>query len=312
LLGKKLVEEGLEKGVFYAKEDKSVWVDLSDSGLDEKLLLRPDGTSVYITQDLGTAELKFTDFTADLSIYVVGDEQDYHFKVLELILQKMGKPYAEHIHQLSYGMVDLPEGKMKSREGKVVDADELMEEMYESAKAYLAESGKWDDLSREESDAISELVGLAAMKFYILKTQARKKMVFNPAESIDLQGFTGPFVQYTYARIRSVMRKGNISDPHNYVFKSDIELSSVEAEIIKSLYNFGMVLHQCSKELDTSMLAMYVYKLAKLYNQFYQDHQILKESNPDIRSFRIRLSMAVAEVISRSLGILGIGVPEKM
>jgi arginyl-tRNA synthetase len=312
LKGKEMIKEGLEKGVFFKKEDQSVWIDLTNDGMDEKLLLRPDGTSVYITQDIGTAEIKYNDFKPDKSIYVVGDEQEYHFKVLKLILEKLGKPYSNSLYHLAYGMVDLPEGKMKSREGKVVDADDLMEEMYQSVMEYMTESGKWEDSDTDEIKRISEIIGIGALKFYILRTGAKKRMVFNPKESIDLQGFTGPFVQYTYARIMSVLRKGNLHSDGNYSFNSDIKISRIEQKIINKLFHLRMVADQSVSEIDPSFLTVYVYQLAKMYNQFYHEIPILKEENIQLRNFRISLSIRIAEIIKTCLKLLGIDVSEKM
>jgi arginyl-tRNA synthetase len=312
LKGKEIVKEGLEKGIFYSKEDGSIWVDLSNDGMDEKLLLRPDGTSVYITQDIGTAEIKYHDFKPDRSLYVVGDEQEYHFKVLKLILEKLGKPYAQGLYHLAYGMVDLPEGRMKSREGKVVDADDLMEEMHQSVKEFIKESGKWEESDDNEIDSISETIGIGALKFFILRTNARKRIIFNPEESIDLQGFTGPFVQYTYARIKSVLRKGLIDAHKQYDFSADVTLSRNEQELINKLYHFRVVLNQSMNELDPSLIAIYVFQLAKMFNQFYHDLPILKEENMNNKNFRISLSVRVAEIIRISLHLLGIEVSEKM
>ena len=312
LKGKEIIKEGLEKGIFYSKDDGSIWVDLTNEGMDEKLLLRPDGTSVYITQDIGTAEIKYHDYKPDRSIYVVGDEQVYHFKVLKLILEKLGKPYADGLFHLAYGMVDLPEGKMKSREGKVVDADDLMEEMQQSVKEFIKESGRWEESDENEVENISEIVGQGALKFYILRTNARKRMVFNPEESIDLQGFTGPFVQYTYARIKSVMRKGMIDLADHFEFSDEINISRIEQELINKLYHFRLVLNQSKNELDPSLIAIYVYQLAKMYNQFYHDLPILKEEKLSLKNFRISLSVRVSEIIKICLQLLGIGVSEKM
>jgi arginyl-tRNA synthetase len=243
---------------------------------------------------------------------VVGDEQEYHFKVLKLILQKLHKPYADGIIHVSYGMVDLPEGKMKSREGTVVDADELMEEMHKSVKEYINESGKWDHMDVDESERISEVVGMGALKFYILRTKARNRMVFNPKESIDLQGFTGPFVQYTYARIMSVLRKGKINASDNLTFSDDLPLSRIELDLINKLYHFRKVLEQAKEELDPSLVAMYVFQLSKMFNQFYHEHPILKEENLQLKNFRIRLSVRIADMVKTSLELLGIGISDKM
>jgi arginyl-tRNA synthetase len=312
LKGKEIIKDGLAKGIFYSKDDGSVWVDLNNDGLDEKLLLRPDGTSVYMTQDIGTAEIKYQDFKPDRSLYIVGDEQEYHFKILKIILKKLLKPYADDLYHVSYGMVDLPEGKMKSREGKVVDADDLMEEMQQSVKDYLSESGKWEDQDTAGINTVSEIVGMGALKFYILKTKAKSRMVFNPKESIDLQGFTGPFVQYTYARIKSVLRKGNISSTDQIYFSDDILLNRIELDLINKLYHFRIVLNQSKEELDPSLIAIYVFQLAKMYNQFYHEYPILKEVDENLKSFRIRLSVRVADIIKISLTLLGIGLTEKM
>ncbi|MFC2113873.1 arginine--tRNA ligase [Bacteroidota bacterium] len=312
LLGKELIKEGLERGVFYQKEDQSVWVDLTDDGLDEKLLLRPDGTSVYITQDLGTAQLKQDDFHPDKSVYIVGNEQEYHFQVLAIILKKLQKNYADSIYHLSYGMVDLPEGKMKSREGKVVDADDLMDEMFQTALEYLNESGKANEIPENERDGLCEMIGQAALKFYILKTDIRKRMVFNPKESIDFQGTTGPFVQYSYARIRSLMRKSEVDDVRLLQFSSDLILSEPERDILKKLYYFNDAIAEAEMNLDPSKIAHYIYHLAKSYNRFYHDYPILKEQDLSVRYFRLRLSLAVSEIISLFMNLLGIQVPEKM
>lgn len=312
-VGKIIVDEGLQKGIFYKKEDGSVWVDLSDSGLDKKNLLRADGTSVYITQDLGTAQLRYDEFRQDKSIYVVGNEQDYHFSVLKSVLNKLGKGFADGIYHLSYGMVDLPDGRMKTREGTVVDADDLMDEMAATARAYIESSGKSVDLSENEKESLPEIVGQAALKFFILKTDARKRMVFNPEESIDFQGHTGPFVQYTYARISSIFRKLDEQKTLS-VQKADtsLNLKPEETEILRKIYGFGQVIHKVESDLDPSPLANYVYSLAKTYNKFYHDYPVIREENKAIRNFRILMSIKVAEIIKMAMNLLSIDVPEKM
>jgi len=312
LLGKNIVTEGLTKKVFFKKKDGSVWIDLTDAGFDEKALLRSDGTSVYITQDLGTAQLRYDDFKPDVSVYVVGNEQDYHFSVLKAICKKLEKPYADSLFHLSYGMVDLPEGKMKSREGTVVDADDLMDEMIETAMDYIKESGKAAEFDEKEIRQLCETVGLGALKFYIIKTDAKKRMVFNPRESIDFQGFTGPFVQYTYARIQSVFRKGQIINPYSYQFTDTINLSSDEKSIIKKLSFCNQVLEMAEKRLDPSIIALYIFQLAKLYNKFYHEHPMLTEENENKKAFRIILSGFTAEVLLQLAAITGISMPEKM
>jgi arginyl-tRNA synthetase len=308
LLGKQLVAEGLEKGVFYKKEDGSTWVNLSDRGLDEKVLLRSDGTSVYLTQDLGTAQLRYEDFRMDQSIYVVANEQDYHFKVLKLTLEKLGKPYAKNIYHLSYGMVDLPSGKMKSREGTVVDADELIEEMTETAAQHTRELGKIDDFSEEEAQQLYRAIGLGALKFFILRVDPKKRMLFNPQESIDFHGYTGPFVQYTHARIQSVLRKercnGNIP--------TDYPLNEQEKEIIALLFLFPSVAEEAALNYDPSAICNYVYNLAKTYNAFYHDNPILKAQSNEAKQVRLAISEMTARVIKSSLSLLGIHAPDKM
>ncbi|HPD65117.1 MAG TPA: arginine--tRNA ligase [Bacteroidia bacterium] len=312
LLGKAIVDEGLEKGIFYRKDDNSVWVDLSADGFDEKLLLRADGTSVYITQDLGTAELRYHDFQPDVMVYVVGNEQEYHFNVLKTVMKKLGRPYAESIFHLSYGMVDLPEGKMKSREGTVVDADDLMDKMQETALQYMAESGKSAEIDQEEQKILSEMVGMGALKFFILKTDSKKRILFDPKESIDFQGFTGPFIQYTHARIQSVFRKGSIQKPFDFQYNLNVRISDEEKEILKKIYFLGQSLAVAEQRLDTSVIALYIYQLAKLYNKFYHDYPILNETDEDKKAFRIVMSWAVSLVLRKLSGILGIEMPEKM
>ena len=312
LLGKTIVEEGLQKGLFFRKEDGSVWVDLTEDGLDEKLLLRPDGTSVYMTQDLGTAQLKHDDFSPDKSVYIVGNEQEYHFNVLKLILKKLGKSFAESVLHLSYGMVDLPEGRMKSREGTVVDADDLMDEMQQTALDYILESGKTADMDEAERRSLSEIVGLGALKFFILKTDIKKRMVFNPQESIDFQGHTGPFVQYTYARIKSIINKSNTANIEKLTYPVDFSLETIEKDLLKKVYYYNNAIADAEKDMDPSQLANYVYQLAKLYNKFYHDFPILKEESINKKYFRLQLSWVVSQLIDYFMKLLGIHVPERM
>lgn len=310
LLGKKLVEVGLAKGVFYRRDDGSVWVDLTADGLDEKLLLRGDGTSVYMTQDLGTALERHEEYRFDDLTYVVGNEQNYHFQVLKLILSKLGYTWADAIFHLSYGMVELPEGKMKSREGTVVDADDLMEAMITEARAMSAEMGKLDALSEAESYDISRKIGLGALKYFILKVDPKKTMLFNPAESIDFNGNTGPFIQYTYARICSLQRRAEgleVRVPEGYV------LAAKEIELVKHLVEFPEVVVAAAREHAPSIVAAYVYDLAKEYNQYYHDHPILKEGVADRdKQFRLALSNVVGRVVEKGMDLLGIELPERM
>ncbi|MFH1118675.1 MAG: arginine--tRNA ligase [Bacteroidota bacterium] len=308
LLGKKIVEEGLQKEVLFKKEDGSVWIDLTEHGLDEKLLLRSDGTSVYMTQDLGTAQLRADDFHPDKLIYVVGNEQNYHFDVLKLILQKLGRPWADSIFHLSYGMVELPEGKMKSREGTVVDADDLMDEMVGTARAMTEELGKIEDFNSSEAEALYNIVGLGALKYFILKVDPKKNMTFNPRESIDFNGNTGPFIQYTHARIRSILRKAG----EEIVYKGSISLHPKEADLLILLYQFPQVVSQAGEELSPSVVANYLFDVAREYNQFYHELNILKEENKDTRKLRLALSQLSAIVIRNGMALLGIEVPEKM
>lgn len=310
LLGKKLVEEGLASEVFFKKEDGSVWVDLSDEGLDEKLLLRGDGTSVYMTQDLGTAQLKYDDYNLDQSVYVVGNEQDYHFKVLFSILKKLGKSWASGLHHLSYGMVDLPSGKMKSREGTVVDADDLMDQMFSTAETRTEELGKTDGLDQNEKDSLYELIGQGALKYFLLKVEPKKRLLFNPEESIDFQGHTGPFIQYTHARICSILRKAQDED-----FRSVAPLESLndsERELVQMLNNYPKVIEQASQEMSPAHVANYIFELAKLYNKFYHEESILKAEDKNIKGFRLLLSKATAQIIKKAMSLLGIAVPERM
>ena len=313
LEGKEKVMEGLEKGFFYKKEDGSVWADLTGEGLDHKLLLRADGTSVYMTQDIGTAKLRFADYPIDKMIYVVGNEQNYHFQVLSILLDKLGFEWGKSLVHFSYGMVELPEGKMKSREGTVVDADDLMEEMIATAKETSQELGKLDGLTREEADDIARIVGLGALKYFILKVDARKNMTFNPKESIDFNGNTGPFIQYTYARLQSVLRKAaesGIVIPAQ--LPSGIELSEKEEGLIQMVADFAAVVAQAGTDYSPSVIANYTYDLVKEYNQFYHDFSILREENEAVKVFRVALSANVAKVVRLGMGLLGIEVPARM
>ena len=313
LEGKEKVMEGLEKGFFFKKEDGSVWADLTAEGLDHKLLLRGDGTSVYMTQDIGTAKLRFADYPIDKMIYVVGNEQNYHFQVLSILLDKLGFEWGKSLVHFSYGMVELPEGKMKSREGTVVDADDMMAEMIATAKETSQELGKLDGLTQEEADDIARIVGLGALKYFILKVDARKNMTFNPKESIDFNGNTGPFIQYTYARIRSVLRKAaeaGIVIPE--VLPANIELSEKEEGLIQMVADFAAVVRQAGEDYSPSGIANYVYDLVKEYNQFYHDFSILREENEDVKLFRIALSANIAKVVRLGMGLLGIEVPDRM
>ena len=313
LEGKEKVMEGLEKGFFYKKEDGSVWADLTAEGLDHKLLLRGDGTSVYMTQDIGTAKLRFADYPINKMIYVVGNEQNYHFQVLSILLDKLGFEWGKSLVHFSYGMVELPEGKMKSREGTVVDADDLMEEMIATAKETSQELGKPDGLTQEEADDIARIVGLGALKYFILKVDARKNMTFNPKESIDFNGNTGPFIQYTYARIQSVLRKAaesGIVIPEQ--IPAGIELSEKEEGLIQMVADFAAVVKQAGEDYSPSIIANYTYDLVKEYNQFYHDYSILREENEAVKVFRIALSANVAKVVRLGMNLLGIEVPSRM
>lgn len=310
LLGKDSIEEGLQKGVFFKKPDGSVWIDLTADGLDEKLVLRADGTSVYITQDIGTAQLKFDDFGMDESIYVVGNEQDYHFKVLFLILQKLGKTWAKGLYHLSYGMVDLPSGKMKSREGTVVDADDLLAEMVATAKQRTEELGKVADFSEEEKEALYHMIGLGALKYFLLKVEPKKRLLFDPNESIDFQGNTGPFIQYTHARIQSLLTKASFNDSTAYRFPGT--LSATEREVIVCLNQYLAVLKTAAKEHSPAQIANYTYELAKLYNKFYHEEAILKSEDDNLKNFRLALSSATAQTIKKAMNLLGIQVPDRM
>ncbi len=315
LEGKKTVMEGLEKGLFFRKEDGSVWADLAENGLDQKLLLRSDGTSVYMTQDIGTAQLRFKDYPIDRMIYVVGNEQNYHFQVLSILLDRLGFKWGKDLVHFSYGMVELPEGKMKSREGTVVDADDLMDEMIETARATSAELGKLDGLTKEEQDEIMRIVGMGALKYFILKVDARKNMTFNPKESIDFNGNTGPFIQYTYARIRSIMRKAaeeGIKLEGKLYADDNSQISEKEIGLIQMLNGFRDVVSQAADDYNPSVIANYCYDLAKEFNQFYHDFSIMKEPNRDLKMFRLVLAQNVGKIIKLGTGLLGIEVPERM
>lgn len=314
LLGKDVVEEGLQSGVFFKKDDGSVWIDLTDEGLDEKIVLRSDGTAVYMTQDIGTAIQRVRDFP-DINgmVYTVGNEQDYHFKVLFLILKKLGYSWAEHLYHLSYGMVDLPSGKMKSREGTVVDADDLISEMTQTAANISRELGKLDDYTEAEKATLYKIIGLGALKYYILKVDPKKRILFDPEESVDFQGNTGPFIQYTYARIQSILRKAeDVVELKKFNNKQKIELHSKERELIKLLLAFPDTIVQAASQYSPALMANYTYDLVREFNSFYQQVSILGEEDVQIRSFRVLLSEKIAAVIKTSFGLLGIEVPERM
>lgn len=308
LLGKDLIHQGLIKGILYKKEDNSVWCDLSEEGLDHKLLLRGDGTSVYMTQDLGTAVQRFEENNIQKLIYTVGNEQDYHFDVLFKILKKLGYNWAENLFHLSYGMVELPEGKMKSREGTVVDADDLMQEMYETAKDKAQELGKLETLSDEDKEKSYETVGLGALKYFMLKVDPRKKMLFNPAESIDFSGNTGPFIQYTYARIQSLLSKAN----HTTSTTSDYDLNGSEKELVMNLSNFKEVISRAADQLSPALVANYIYEVVKSYNSFYQNNPILNQDDENVKNFRLDLSELTGKTIKKGLELLGIGTVNRM
>ena len=313
LEGKGKVMEGLEKGIFYRREDGSVWADLTKDGLDEKLLLRADGTSVYMTQDIGTAKLRFDDYPINKMIYVVGNEQNYHFQVLSILLDKLGFEFGKGLVHFSYGMVELPEGKMKSREGTVVDADDLMEEMIGTAHEISQELGKLDEMTPEEAANISRIVGLGSLKYFILKVDPRKNMTFNPKESIDFNGNTGPFIQYTYARIRSVLRKAaeqGIVLPKQ--LPANTPISEKEEGLVQMIADYAVRVKEAGKEYSPAYIANYIYDLVKEYNQFYHDFSILREENPEIKQFRLVLSENVAKVVKSGMSLLGIEVPERM
>jgi len=313
LEGKSKVEEGLASGSFYRREDGSVWADLTGDGLDEKLLLRADGTSVYMTQDIGTAKLRYDDYPIDKMVYVVGNEQNYHFQVLSILLDKLGFKWGKDLVHFSYGMVELPEGKMKSREGTVVDADDLVDEMVSTARETSQELGKLDSCTEQEAEAIARMVGLGALKYFILKVDPRKNMTFNPKESIDFNGNTGPFIQYTHARIKSVLRKADDQQIATTVAPdTTLELSEKEVSLVQMLSDFPAVVREAGESYSPAVIANYVYDLAKEYNQFYHDHSMLKEENEQLRAFRLTLSRNIAKVIKRGMGLLGIEVPERM
>ncbi|MDY5368860.1 MAG: arginine--tRNA ligase [Prevotella sp.] len=313
LVGKKKVEEGLAKGLFFRKDDNSVWADLTDEGLDQKLLLRSDGTSVYMTQDIGTAEMRFNDFPIDKMIYVVGNEQNYHFQVLSILLDRLGFKWGKELVHFSYGMVELPNGKMKSREGTVVDADDLIAAMVADAKQTSEELGKFKDMSEEERNEIARIVGLGALKYFILKVDARKNMLFNPEESIDFNGNTGPFIQYTYARIRSILRKAQaegISIPTTLA--DTMPLNEKEIELIQKLNEFGAAVEQAGKDYSPSGIANYCYELTKAFNQFYHDYSILGADTEEEKVVRLVLAQNVGKTLKNGMALLGIEVPERM
>ncbi|MGE9616747.1 MAG: arginine--tRNA ligase [Solitalea-like symbiont of Acarus siro] len=311
LLGKKIVLEGLEQKIFYQKPDRSIWVDLTNYGLDEKVLLRSDGTSVYLTQDLGTAELKYTEFKPDKSIYVVGSEQDYHFKVLFLTLKKLDKKYADSLYHLSYGMVDLPSGKMKSREGTVVDADDIIDKMYDTAKEHASTQDKLKTLTEEEKDDLYNKIGIGALKYYLLKVESKKRITFNPNEAIDIQGHTGPFIQYTHARITSLLEKSKITE---FNYEDNFEINQTERDLIILITKYKEILWQSAKEYNPSLLANYLFELAKLFNKFYHEEQILnpKETLGSKQVFKLQLANLIKSAIKQGLNNLGIEAPDKM
>jgi arginyl-tRNA synthetase len=311
-LGKDVVDEGLQRGVFYRKADGSVWIDLREDGLDEKLVLRGDGTSVYITQDIGTADLKFQQHHVDQSIYVVGNEQDYHFKVLFLIMKKLGRSFANGMHHLSYGMVDLPSGKMKSREGTVVDADDLVQEMVDEAKAKTIELGKTEGLADAELANLYESLGLSALKFFILKVDPRKRMLFNPQESIDFQGDTGPFIQYTYARIQSILRSAGDANPSWQQGDINNQLQPVEIETIQTLYRYPEEVNKACNESSPAVICQYAIDLARTFNRFYNECHIMRETDPIVKNTRLKLAYQTAHTLKHALELLGIEVVERM
>jgi arginyl-tRNA synthetase len=312
LLGKDIVDEGLVSGVFFKKPDGSIWIDLTDEGLDEKLVLRSDGTSVYITQDLGTTDLKFKDYHSKKSLWVVGNEQDYHFKVLFAIMKKLGRDYAQGCYHLSYGMVDLPTGKMKSREGTVVDADDLVDEMITTAEESTREKGKLDDFESEDAKNLFRILALGALKYYLLKVEPKKRMLFNPEESIDFQGNTGPFIQYTHARIKSILRKGEINENTYIAFPDDAFLNPEELELVFLINQYSEIIEKSAEEYSPAVIANYVFELAKSFNAFYAQHSVLNETVESAKNVRLLLIKKVAEVIKHATSLLGIEVPEKM
>ena len=312
LKGKAKVEEGLAKGLFERHEDNSVWADLTNEGLDQKLLLRSDGTSVYMTQDIGTAEMRFQDYPIDKMIYVVGNEQNYHFQVLSILLDRLGFKWGKELTHFSYGMVELPNGKMKSREGTVVDADDLMELMVEDAYKTSMELGKFDDMTEDERREIARIVGMGALKYFILKVDARKNMLFNPEESIDFNGNTGPFIQYTYARIRSILRKAEDIQSTQNTMSSQNVLNDKEIELIQKMSEYGAAVEQAGKDYSPSGIANYCYELTKVFNQFYHDYSILNEPDENIKAMRLVIARNVAKIIKNGMSLLGIEVPERM
>ena len=312
LKGKAKVEEGLAKKIFERHDDGSVWADLTNEGLDQKLLLRSDGTSVYMTQDIGTAEMRFQDFPIDKMIYVVGNEQNYHFQVLSILLDRLGFKWGKELTHFSYGMVELPNGKMKSREGTVVDADDLMALMVDDAYKTSMELGKFGDMSEEERREIARIVGMGALKYFILKVDARKNMLFNPEESIDFNGNTGPFIQYTYARIRSILRKSEAVGQNVQCTMSNVQLNEKEIELIQKMSEYGAAVEQAGKDYSPSGIANYCYELTKVFNQFYHDYSILNEPDENIKAMRLVLARNVAKVIKNGMALLGIEVPERM
>jgi arginyl-tRNA synthetase len=308
LLGKQFVSEGLQQGVFFTKEDGSTWIDLTEEGLDQKLVLRGDGTSVYITQDLGLAQEKYNEFAYDQSIYVIADEQNYHMKVLQLILEKLQKPYAKGIYHLSYGMVELPSGRMKSREGTVVDADDIVSEMIAVARRKTEELGKVKDFSADELEALYRMLALGALKFFLLRVDPKKKMIFNPEESIDFQGFTGPFVQYTHARICSLLRREKPTEQA----LAPTTFFPAERELLLQLAQYPMVLEQAVTEHNPSVLAIYAFTLAKSFNSFYNQHSVTQAESPEKKQLRLKLAGQTATLIAAAMGNLGIAVPQRM
>ena len=313
LLGKELVEEGLEMGVFFKKDNGSVWVDLTDDGMDEKLVLRADGTAVYMTQDMGTSDMKHADFPFDKSVFVVGNEQDYHFKVLFAIMKKLGRSYADGLYHLSYGMVDLPSGKMKSREGTVVDADDLLQEMFDTAEQHTRELGKIEGMNEEEANNLYRILGLGALKYFLLKVDPKRRMLFDPKESIEFQGHTGPFIQYTHARISAILRRANALEVSLDFDPASVgELSQREIDLIYRITTYEGALREAAKDYSPAVIAQYAYDLAKEYNGFYQEVPIFNEENKDKIALRVQLSSLTAVLIKKSMGLLGIEVPERM
>lgn len=312
LLGKDLVEEGLLNGTFYKKDDNSVWIDLTDEGLDNKLVLRGDGTSVYITQDLGTTDLKYENYKAKKSIWVVGNEQDYHFKVLFAIMKKLGRKYSDGCYHLSYGMVDLPSGKMKSREGTVIDADDLVSEMIQTAEDITKERGKTADFSKDEGEKLFKMIALGALKYFLLKVEPKKRMLFNPEESIDFQGNTGPFIQYTHARIKSILRKGAFELNQKHSIEKSTPFNKEEIELVFLMNEYESIISKAASEYSPALVANYVFELAKTFNVFYTNHSVLNEEIESIKQMRLILIEKVAATIQHAMGLLGIGVPERM